>query len=700
MRTFFIRIFCVFACAAVFACGDAQRDNPDDPGASNYTHTSAQISPTPGSDILGRDSIVFIFNDPVDIDSLLIEGDMADCYQAWSATAFENDTLTLTPGSAGDSIWPTGDDQSLLISGSSMLGLPITDIDIAYNISYSVTATHALAEGSTITGHETVSFTFGDDMDHATLALSGSLDSDWALVIASKASWNANTLTINSSALWAAGNGNITIACETADGVAGKKPSASLTVNYSVFHGVCVSATSGDDLNDGSVQHPIKTIPAGIAQADALYIAASEVRIAEGTYTVNYSGDAATRIIMVEGISLYGGYADDNWGIRDTVNNETVFEDISNIGGTAETDPVRTIECGSGITNSTLIDSLTIRGSITAGASAGQVSTAIFCNNGADPTISNNKIYGGGDKSGSVHCAIINYSSAPATNLTQPKILNNIIDGNGGINVAQTMGINNYDATPIIKNNTISGGYSIDSMGIYNYNSYSNPVISNNIIDGGNGTTSYGIYNLSTGTGIIRNNVIDGGKGIISINAIYNIDASPDIQNNTIVCGYSPLPGTAGLKNGIPSYCIYLLNNSDPIIENNIIAMLDTDADNPDTYTAYAIYEAGANADPASIKNNDFYNFDAANIVYGIYYNEGTTAITDIAGLHGLDAVNYSGNIIADPLFVNISQENYHLISGSSPAAGGGLDLSGFFTDDLDGGAARTVPWSIGAYEY
>jgi hypothetical protein len=68
------------------------------------------------------------------------------------------------------------------------------------------------------------------------------------------------------------------------------------------------------------------------------------------------------------------------------------------------------------------------------------------------------------------------------------------------------------------------------------------------------------------------------------------------------------------------------------------------------------------------------------------------TAIYSVGGAEDLAMTHNLENV--DPKFV--APGDYHLTKGS-PAAGKGLDLSKYFTVDMEGNT-RTVPWDIGAY--
>jgi hypothetical protein len=60
-----------------------------------------------------------------------------------------------------------------------------------------------------------------------------------------------------------------------------------------------------------------------------------------------------------------------------------------------------------------------------------------------------------------------------------------------------------------------------------------------------------------------------------------------------------------------------------------------------------------------------------------------------------------TSNILADPVFVDLSGGDWHLSTGTTTAVKfGGRDLSSEFDVLIDkDGNDRTVPWSIGAYE-
>lgn len=389
------------------------------------------------------------------------------------------------------------------------------------------------------------------------------------------------------------------------------------------------------------------------------------VAVREGVYNVLYP---STHIVMVAGISLYGGYSSD-WLSRDAPTYTTTITDTNSAASS------RVIDCNS-TTASTIIDGFRIN----AGGGGGS-SVAIFCS-GASPTIQNN-IISAGSATESYGIHNINSSS--------PNILNNTI--NGGSGSSRSYGIYNDTSSMTISKNTINGGSGGNCYGIYNFSSV--PIISKNTINGGNGGGSNGIYNDSSAP-TIANNTINGGNGSISSRGIFNFSSSsPTITNNTINSGSgnsrfgvyneTSAPTIAnntidGGSSGTQNMGIYI-DSSGAIIENNIIFA-----------SSHGIYEPSGSTDPAAVNNNDI--FDCA---IALYYNEGSTPITDIGTVNGLAEAN--NNISED---ISASLDGEYRFTGDITTVvfdTSGKDLSGSVNTDKDD-VDRSSPYSIGAYEY
>ncbi|MDC0720869.1 right-handed parallel beta-helix repeat-containing protein [Nannocystis bainbridge] len=135
----------------------------------------------------------------------------------------------------------------------------------------------------------------------------------------------------------------------------------------------------GLNSNPGTADLPLRTIQWAIDQAAQLGTI-DTIRVAEGEYTIDYSnGD---HIVIVDGISLYGGYRAD-WGERDPSQHVTKIVDASLVTlSSSATDPHRAIEVPTGVQAGTVIDGFHV------GVARGTYRAAVFVR--GDATISNN----------------------------------------------------------------------------------------------------------------------------------------------------------------------------------------------------------------------------------------------------------------------------------------------------------------------
>ncbi len=375
------------------------------------------------------------------------------------------------------------------------------------------------ANGSTITGHERITLTFEESVSTGSLVLGGEMESTnyaWDTI-----NFPNDTLYIDPDTLWPEGNSQtLTIMVD------GFSEPADYTVN--VFHGVCVTETGGsqgftESYLNGSTNNPRAGIPDGITAAYNLYLntgysTSAVVRVAGGDYTTDWEGNT-DRIVMVNNISLYGGYAENDWGTQDTAANVTTITDLSDDGGD-QNSPNRVIESGSTITTNTVIDGFTL---IT----------------GNDP------IEGTGGNSG-IYCE------------GSPTINNNIINGRSSNPGNYSMGIVCWSGSePVITNNTINIlNSNNNSRAIFLY--FSDAIVSYNSIHGGTGSTTYGIFTVGSSTPEISDNTsIDGGDAANS-RCIYIAGSTPVITGNFIT-----------LANNASGYGIYETSSSDPISVSN-----------------------------------------------------------------------------------------------------------------------------------
>ncbi|MFH1830400.1 MAG: right-handed parallel beta-helix repeat-containing protein [Pseudomonadota bacterium] len=358
-------------------------------------------------------------------------------------------------------------------------------------------------------------------IDSGTLVLEGTMSGESDGGVWSTTAVESDTLTISPKTAWTIGTGTLTVTCKDSEGntistssTEDEASSGSLTYGVQVFY--VKSGKSGD----GSVYNESGDINAAVTKAAAklkngTWVPPAQVHVAKGTYEVTAG---SSHVVMSEGVSLYGGYSDTDWAMRDPVTNTTIIKEISQTGGTGE-QPNPAVEAGSAITAATVIDGFKIIGG------GGDVSSCVFNHDGSALTIANNTIEAG---SAALNQGIYNLNGS------SPTIYGNSIKGGSGAN--GSFAIYNYaNSLPKIYNNIINGGEGNVAFGIYNYFKCA-PTIYNNTIDGGSGAISTGIWNESESTPAIANNIISApastsGFGIREA----NVNCSPtELRNNDI----------------------------------------------------------------------------------------------------------------------------------------------------------------------
>ena len=320
--------------------------------------------------------------------------------------------------------------------------------------------------------------------------------------------------------------------------------------------------------------------------------------------------------------------------------------------------------------------------------------------------------------------------------ITSPMIKNNTISGGSGSK--SSYGVNNQNSsTPTVQGNKIYGGSGVNfTIGILNESSPS--IVRDNTIDGGSGTYTTGVSNQQSSP-TIQNNTIDGGDAIIASNGIENFISSPTINNN-LIYGGSGNDVSVGINDtgnsnstiqnntidgGNGSTASYGITTSfGTTIENNIIRSMSAG-------TGYCIYELTVDGDPDSLRNNAlfqcdamYYDFDAACVGDNDGdANNNTCSFTEMEALSDFGISGVSGNTVFYPGFAHydgpdgdtstMEDNDWHLGLGApDDVKHGGLNLSTNFTTDKDGNPRTAVlgdssplnagaaGWSIGAYEY
>ncbi len=264
---------------------------------------------------------------------------------------------------------------------------------------------------------------------------------------------------------------------------------------------------NGRSSGSGTKDDPVNDVNIGIDIADEYN--AQNVYVARGTYS------SENGVTMVEGISLFGGYANTNgtWTIDRAVNITTINNVI----------------CSSDITENTTIDGFRIVAAIAKSMSA------VVCDGGS-PIISNNDI--------NVCPTLAPNSVVKLTNGIwvkdgNPIMVNNTI--NGGISDSESNGIFLYNSNAKIKGNTINGGDSEDSYAIKCYGK-SNPVIDENTIDANGKLINIGIAEIKSLANpvSVNNNVFSS-----NLNGGYYLDSTQD-ESGVIITSINDLPNATG----------------------------------------------------------------------------------------------------------------------------------------------------------
>lgn len=342
-------------------------------------------------------------------------------------------------------------------------------------------------DGSLLVGHEPIVVTFNATADDSIFSFTGIGDYtvDWAP--------DYKSVTLIPSTFWNEGDGQpVTLYCEAA----ADEQTFSDSYTFDVFHGVCVSGSTGSSDNIGSPDLPLDTIRNGIIYADvtAGYTQAV-VRVAAEAFTVDWAGNT-NRIEMAEGISLYGEYAGDFQSRTLT----SSIEDTSSSGGT-ESSPNCAIYCGSGITSGTIIDGFVIK----PGKNDSFAASGIFCDGGS-PTIQNNTI------TGRLQAEAPHYAAC----------------------------ITAVSASPVIKNNTLETKWNSNNSDLAStsYGVYcdgASPNIDGNTIHGGLGYNTYGVYFMNISSGTVQNSPsIDCGYGSNKAHCVSVWSSSPSIVSNSL----------------------------------------------------------------------------------------------------------------------------------------------------------------------
>lgn len=393
---------------------------------------------------------------------------------------------------------------------------------------------------------------------------------------------------------------------------------------------------AGSDGNNGSASAPFATIAKALSCAYR-----QEIRVAGGTYTVE------SALAQAPDVALLGGYASD-FSVRDPALYPTTISTTS-----TDMRPLITAEFGE--LNLGRIDGFTFQDK-----RAGK-----FTLIRAQVVVSNNIL----------ECTGVCIDTVDASG---GAIHDNILSGGDTGILAGPMSV---ERNQISLSNTNAIGIDVDAP-------WGSALVARNVIEltaGGKGiymgrrvTADANTIKVADGIGIfvktgdsvvryIRNNVILlSGSG--SSTGINDSVSGSQIVNNTVL-------GAAG-----GSYEGILIAGSGGSYINNLVSLSG----------GICIAEYASSSDPQQFANNDLTG------CVTLYKDEISTSYTAIATVNAMTDTSATGNIsvdaVLDPVDASLTLETPQAV------AGGGLDMSTLFGSDRTG-AARTSPWSIGAYE-
>lgn len=223
---------------------DAKSDPFNKDSKPDVTSATVAISPANLSRIGGAQSLTLTFSESMNPSSLAIEGDLNDFSDGgvWSTTSKNNDTLTFTPSTS----WEEGVLQAS-VNVDDTAGVPIDPLNLSYVVDLTSPAgSPTPVNDSVISPSQTIVIVFEESINEGDFALSGSLaeytdGGNW-----STSTVINDTLTINPTDQWPAGQQTLTVNGSDLVG----NPIAALDLSYTVD---ASSATSNVAPQSGSV---------------------------------------------------------------------------------------------------------------------------------------------------------------------------------------------------------------------------------------------------------------------------------------------------------------------------------------------------------------------------------------------------------------------------------------------------------------
>jgi Right handed beta helix region len=376
-----------------------------------------------------------------------------------------------------------------------------------------------------------------------------------------------------------------------------------------------------------------------------------QIWVAAGIYTPTYlfspGNPRSATFQLKNGVALYGGFdptvGDTGWEDRDWVGNVTILSgDIGSQGDPADNSyhvfyhPSELVLDGSAV-----LDGFTVSGGNANGGSDRNVGGGMH-NIGSSPTLTNCTFLGNSAYTGA---GMYNYSSSSPA-VTNCTFSDNSADGLGG-------GMYNHNSSPAVTNCTFSGNSAYIGGGMHNY--ASSPVVANCTFSGNSsGTAGGGMYNSDSSPSVINctfsGNSADHGSG-----GMHNVGSSPSVTDCTFSGNLGG--GMANHESSSPAVvnCTFSGNSGHGMFNHILSSPAVTNC----TFSGNSYYGIYNYSSTPAVTNCILWG-DGPDEIYNSGGSEPAVAYSDIQG--GYDG---TGNIDADPLFVDPGSGDYHLSPGS-----------------------------------
>ncbi len=255
------------------------------------------------------------------------------------------------------------------------------------------------------------------------------------------------------------------------------------------------------------------------------------------------------------------------------------------------------------------------------------------------------------------------------------RIAGNVI---AGASANDVVGVWLYEAGPLVERNIILGGCArASAAGLYAERAFAR--IENNVISAGDCRLSPAQSYSPRNSGLVA--IVGSGGGELDVHSNF-IDArgddGPCIGSAVVYRSYvGPPPTPPPVPRGPMG-----------AFRNNILRSGFCEQER------HLFFEYDAMADPKIFQNNDL---DPAGGPTSLYWDEGTTAITDVMSVNALTETSAAANLASDPKLVSYPSGDYHLTPGS-PCADRGASVAAP-TIDADGKMRADGKPDIGPYE-